>query len=71
MSSDRRVPTPATAAADAADAVRLRGLCACFFVQFFAYFGAQNQITSALGSFGSLSLGLLYGSLAVSAPSRA
>lgn len=49
-----------------ADERRLAGLCASFFVLFFAFFAAQNEVTPALGSFGSLSLGLLYGCFALS-----
>ena len=48
-----------------ADECRLAGLCASFFVLFFAFFAAQNEVTPALGSFGSLSLGLLYGCFAL------
>ena len=44
-----------------------QGLCASFFVLFFAFFAAQNQVETALGSAtGSYSLGVLYGCFALS-----
>ena len=56
-------PSPAEA-----DSRRLVGLCVSFFVLFFSFYGSQTQVTPTLGSFGSLSLGLLYGCLALTAP---
>eukprot|EP00966_Prymnesium_polylepis_P231517 5356508-Prymnesium_polylepis.1 len=47
------------------DTHRLVGLCLSFFILFCSYFAAQNQVTPTLGDFGSLSLGLLYGTLAI------
>jgi hypothetical protein len=47
---------------------RLIGLSASFFVLFFAFYASQTQVTPTLGDFGSLSLGLLYGCLALAAP---
>ena len=49
------------------DTFRLLGLCISFFVLFCAFFSAQNQISATLGTNGRLSLGLLYGSFAISA----
>ena len=46
---------------------RLVGLCVSFFVLFCAFFSAQNEISATLGTNGRLSLGLLYGSFAISA----
>ena len=51
-----------------ADSRRLVGLCISFFVLFFSFYGSQTQVTPTLGNFGSLSLGLLYGCLALAAP---
>ena len=50
----------------AADKRRLTGLCASFFVLFFAFNAAQNQVAPALGSIGSASLGILYACFALS-----
>ena len=47
------------------DSPRLVGLCFSFFLLFSSYFAAQNQVTPTLGDFGSLSLALLYTTLAV------
>ena len=47
------------------DTHRLVGLCVSFFVLFSSYFATQNYVTPTLGAFGSLSLGLLYGTLAL------
>ena len=49
-----------------ADTHRLVGLCAAFFCLFFAFFAAQNQVSSTLGKYGTYSLSLLYGSFAIS-----
>ena len=49
------------------DSKRLWGLCFGFFLLFFGFFAAQNEVTPVLGSFGSLSLGMLNGCFAASA----
>lgn len=51
-----------------AESYRLVGLCVSFFVLFFSFYGSQTQVTPTLGTFGSFSLGLLYGCLALTAP---
>ena len=62
----RELATMGRKAADD-DARRLVGLCVSFFLLFFSYFAAQNQVTPTLCDFGSLSLGLLYGTLSTMA----
>jgi hypothetical protein len=47
------------------DNQRLAGLCIAFFVLFFAFFAAQNQVAPTLKESGTASLGLLYLSFAI------
>jgi MFS family permease len=49
------------------ETTRLLGLCTSFFFLFFAFYGANNQVSSILGNFGTLSLGVLNGCFALSA----
>ena len=46
---------------------RLTGLCLSFFVLFFAFFAASNQVAPTLGDLGKTSLAILYSAFAVSA----
>lgn len=49
------------------DNKRLSALCLSFFILFFAFFAAQNQVGPTLGTWGTTSLGILYASFAGSA----
>ena len=48
-------------------ALNFRVMCAGFFLLFFAFWAAQNYVTTALGDIGDYSLSAIYTSLALSA----